>query len=256
LQLNLTDAMIQEYRATGPSSSSASSYNPSPTLSYPERVSSAQFRFITSDDVNRQISPVSTLNDSIVVEAPGSMVAARPPVGVHIPHKKSSSSISSLPVPPRRTPTPSRLNLDHASHPSVSSQLSLASSYSPITYPAAAQPSLTPRKASSSPRTEDDRMRYSAASTVSSASGDLDVSEWLSRQNSRGTPNNQPMLSAVKPNFPSSMPSPDPTASAAARLRPLLLASVERTGSMILAEHYNRMYSPKGSLESTREEDM
>ncbi|KAE9399735.1 hypothetical protein BT96DRAFT_680768 [Gymnopus androsaceus JB14] len=52
------------------------------------------------------------------------MVAAHPPVSAHTPHKKSSSSISSLPVPPCCTPTPSRLVLDHASHPSVLSQLS------------------------------------------------------------------------------------------------------------------------------------
>ncbi|KAE9403685.1 hypothetical protein BT96DRAFT_936307 [Gymnopus androsaceus JB14] len=43
--------MIQEHQATGPSLSSASSYNPSPTVLYPERVSSAQFHFITSDEL-------------------------------------------------------------------------------------------------------------------------------------------------------------------------------------------------------------
>ncbi|KAE9398806.1 hypothetical protein BT96DRAFT_994510 [Gymnopus androsaceus JB14] len=127
--------MIQEHQATGPSLSLALSYNPSPTVLYPERVSSAQFHFITSDNL--------------------------PGVWLQL-------VLRCLPVPPRHTPTPSRLVLDHASHPSVSSKLSLALSHSPITYPAAMQPSLTPRKGSSSPQTEDDRMRYSAVSTIHS----------------------------------------------------------------------------------------
>lgn len=258
LHLNLTDAMIKEYRGTDASISSASSYNPSTTV--PERAMSARgsYHSVVPGDVSRQISPVSTLNQSIVVEAPGSMLAARPPVGVHNPRQASSSSITSLPVPPRRTPTPSPLILDHSSHSSVDS---LASTYSPISRPAAVQPSLTPRKVSSSPT--DNHMRFSRASTASSASGDLDVSGWLSMQNPDGSmpssaTRNQPMLSAVKPNFPTSLPPSDPAATPAARLRPLLLASVERTGSMVLAERYNRMYmdSPNESLKSMREEDM
>lgn len=256
LHLNLTDAMIQEYRATGPSISSNSSYKP--TVSYPERVLSTRGlnRFVTSDDVSRQISPVSTLNQSIVVEVPGSMIAAHPPVGIHNPRQLSygsMDSVISLPVPPRRTPTPTPLILDHSSQSNVSSRDSVCSTSSPILRPAA---TLTPRKYSPSPRS-DDITRFSAASTTSSMSGELDMTGWSSGQNSAEV-RNEPMLSAVKPTFPSSMPSPDPSATAAARLRPLLLASVERTGSMFLAEQYNRMYvsSPNGSFKSTWEEDM
>jgi hypothetical protein len=258
LHLNLTDTMIKEYRGTDASISSSSSYYPSTTV--PERAMSAQgsYRSVTPNDVSRQISPVSTLNQSIVVEAPGSMIAARPPVGViHQPRQASSSSITSLPVPPRRTPTPTPLILDHSSNPSMDS---FTSTSSPIARPAVAQPSLTPRNVSSP---ANDQMRFSRASTASSASGDLDISGWMSTQNSDGSmpssaTRNQPMLSAVKPNFPTSLPPSDPTATAAARLRPLLLASVERTGSMVLAERYNRMYmnSPNESLKSTKEEDM
>lgn len=257
LHLNLTDAMIQEYRATGPSISSNSSDKP--TVSYPERALSPHGlnRFVTSADVSRQISPVSALNQSIVVEVPGSMVAAHPPVGIHNPRQLSygsMDSVISLPVPPRRTPTPTPLILDYSSQSVVSSRDSVYSTSSPISRPAA---TLTPRKYSPSPRSADDKTRFSAASTTSSMSGELDITGWLSGQNSAGV-RNEPMLSAVKPTFPSSVPSPDPSATAAARLRPLLLASVERTGSMFLAEQYNRMYvsSPNGSFKSTREEDM
>ncbi|KAF8824896.1 hypothetical protein HHX47_DHR7000286 [Lentinula edodes] len=257
LQLNLTEAMIKEYRGT--SLSSPSSYNASSTVSYPERAASAQssYRHATAEEVNRQISPVSILNESIVVEAPGSMIASRPPARVsNVDHirQESQSSTTSLPIPPRRTPPPSHLIIDHPSTSSLSSPSSVAPSS--LSRPVPARPSLSPRNValSSSARSfspQKERARVSEASTSSLTSEDLDVTSWLANQNANGYMptglRNQPMLSAVRPNFPSTVAPMNIPASPAARLRPLLLASVERTGSMILAEHYNRMYSPHSS---------
>ncbi|KAJ3900650.1 hypothetical protein F5879DRAFT_402468 [Lentinula edodes] len=257
LQLNLTEAMIKEYRGT--SLSSPSSYNASSTVSYPERAASAQssYRHATAEEVNRQISPVSILNESIVVEAPGSMIASRPPARVsNVDHirQESQSSTTSLPIPPRRTPPPSHLIIDHPSTSSLSSPSSVAPSS--LSRPVPTRPSLSPRNValSSSARSfspQKERARVSEASTSSLTSEDLDVTSWLANQNADGYMptglRNQPMLSAVRPNFPSTVAPMNIPASPAARLRPLLLASVERTGSMILAEHYNRMYSPHSS---------
>ncbi|KAJ4469797.1 hypothetical protein C8R41DRAFT_924989 [Lentinula lateritia] len=257
LQLNLTEAMIKEYRGT--SLSSPSSYNASSTVSYPERAASAQssYRHATAEEVNRQISPVSILNESIVVEAPGSMIASRPPARVsNVDHirQESQSSTTSLPIPPRRTPPPSHLIIDHPSTSSLRSPSSVAPSS--LSRPVPARPSLSPRNvALSSPARsfspQKERARVSEASTSSLTSEELDVTSWLANQNADGYMptglRNQPMLSAVRPNFPSTVAPMNIPASPAARLRPLLLASVERTGSMILAEHYNRMYSPHSS---------
>ncbi|KAJ3970390.1 hypothetical protein EV361DRAFT_916080 [Lentinula raphanica] len=263
LQLNLTEAMIKEYR--GGSLSSPSSYNGSSTVSYPERAASSQgsYRHVTTpEEVNRQISPVAILNESIVVEAPGNMVTSLPSARIpkvdHV-RQESHSSNTSLPIPPRRTPPPSHLIL--VDNPSISMRNNLQTdptSSSLPTRPAPAQPSFSPRNvALSSPirsfapnrdeRTE--RARVSGTSTRSSTtSEDLDVADWLANQRADGSMpsglRNQPMLSAVRPNFPSNyVDSANPPPSPAARLRPLLLASVERTGSVILAEHYNRLYS-------------
>ncbi|KAJ4480069.1 hypothetical protein J3R30DRAFT_3701261 [Lentinula aciculospora] len=251
LQLNLTEAMIKEYRGT--SLSSPSSYNASSTVSYPERAASAQssYRHITTtEEVNRQITPVSILNESIVVEAPGSVVASRPPAPVPNPdhtRQESQSSTLSLPVPPRRTPPPSHLIIDNPSSSIRSNPFFTSGS---LPRPAPARPSLSPRNSTMSSPTRSlpfQEERVSAASTYSSGSVDLDVAGWLSNQNVDGSiPSglrNQPMLSAVRPNFPTNDTYPNPLDSPAARLRPLLLASVERTGSMVLAEQYNRMYS-------------
>ncbi|KAJ3876065.1 hypothetical protein F5051DRAFT_454109 [Lentinula edodes] len=256
LQLNLTEAMIKEYRGT--SLSSPSSYNASSTVSYPERAASAQssYRHATAEEVNRQISPVSILNESIVVEAPGSMIASRPPARAsNVDHiRQESQSSTSLPIPPRRTPPPSHLIIDHPSTSSLSSPSSVTPSS--LSRPVPARPSLSPRNValSSSARSfssQKERARVSEASTSSLTSEDLDVTSWLANQNADGYMptglRNQPMLSAVRPNFPSTVAPMNIPASPAARLRPLLLASVERTGSMILAEHYNRLYSPHSS---------
>ncbi|KAJ3783166.1 hypothetical protein GGU10DRAFT_361634 [Lentinula aff. detonsa] len=254
LQLNLTEAMIKEYRGT--SLSSPSSYNASSTVSYPERAASAQGSYrhvITTEELNRQISPVSILNKSIVVEAPGNMVTSRPLAQVsNADHarQESQSSTTSLPIPPRRTPPPSHLIIDN---PSTSFRSNPNFTPGSLPRPAPARPSLSPRNvAMSSPvrssPTREERARVSAASTYSSTSSDLDVTGWLANQNADGSIpgglRNQPMLSAVRPNFPSNfVDSADLSSSQAARLRPLLLASVERTGSMVLAEQYNRMYN-------------
>jgi hypothetical protein len=258
LKLNLTEDMIKEYRGVDASISSASSYQPSVTVSYPDRAASPQssHRRATPEDMQQRISPVSVLNESIVVESAGSMVSTHPPVGLSASdhtRQESQSSISSLPVPPRRTPTPSRLAIDPPSR--TSSRLS------PIQRPFPTLSSLSPRNTpTSSPKRFAEQTRLSGASTVSSsssASGDLDVPGWLARQNPDGSipsgMRNQPMLSAVKPTFPPSVSSSDLSVTPAARLRPLLLASVERTGSMALAEQYNKLYphSPNGSVKST-----
>lgn len=256
LKLNLTEDMIKEYRGVDASISSASSYQPSVTVSYPDRAASPQssHRRATPEDMQQRISPVSVLNESIVVESAGSMVSAHPPVGLSASdhtRQESQSSISSLPVPPRRTPTPSRLVIDPPSR--------TTSRLSPIQRPFPIQPSLSPRNTpTSSPKRFAEQTRLSGASTASSSSSvsGVDVTGWLARQNPDGfIPSgmrNQPMLSAVKPTFPASVSS-DLSATPAARLRPLLLASVERTGSMALAEQYNKLYphSPNGSVKST-----
>ncbi|KAF9064159.1 hypothetical protein BDP27DRAFT_1426103 [Rhodocollybia butyracea] len=234
LQLNLTETMIKEYRG-GSSLASTSSYNSESVVSYPERTADIgdKNRYITSEDINRQISPVSMLNQSIVVEAPGSMLASRPPTRVSDHNRDqsecSSYTSSSLPIPPRR-PTPTPLILETASYYSPRS--------SPISRPTSSRPFLTPYA-------YDDGIRLSGVSTSSSVSGDLDITGWAAKQYADGSipsaTRNQLMLSAVKPSFPSPTASPNPSASA--RLRPLLLASVERTGSMALAQQYNRMYT-------------
>jgi hypothetical protein len=256
-KVNLTDKMIKEYRGGDSSITSTSSYNPSDTtVSYPERAAGS-YHIVSEYDLDRQISPVSILNQSIVVESPGSIIASHPPVRVPMTdhtRQASNSSSFSLPVPPRHTPTPSRLIID----PPPSSLRG-----SPIARPSPTQPVLTPRYPVPSPSSTysptNEQMRLSGVSVRSSAtSGSVDVSGWLARQNPDGSMpsaspggmrnqnKNQPMLSAVKPSFPPSVSSGsgsvDPTASAKARLRPLLLASVERTGSMVLAERYSKMY--------------
>ncbi|KIK62516.1 hypothetical protein GYMLUDRAFT_72736 [Collybiopsis luxurians FD-317 M1] len=253
LKVNITDAMIKEYRDLSTPNTSVSSFQSSTTVSYPERAASAQgsFHRAASLDMQRQISPVSILNRSIVVETPGSMVSIRPPVRVQETdhtRQQSESSVTSLPVPPRRTPTPSRLLIDPPAR-------TTSSFNSPLLRPSPAQPSLSPRNIPlPSPARYDERTRMSGSSTVSSLSGELDITGWLARQYPDGSmptgTRNQPMLSAVKPSFPASVSSADPLPSPKARLRPLLLASVERTGSMALAERYSKMYpdSPNSSF--------
>lgn len=187
----------------------------------------------------RNITPVAELNKSLHEVEP--ITLPQQSYAVH-QRKDSSSTLASLPVPPRRLRTPPMAlrPLETArSFPSPvhRSSLSLSSlksgSQSPL--------SLSSYKAPQMGALNNHQSNSSLRSSV-----ELDVSGWLARQNPDGSMpsgvRNQPMLSAVQPTFPS--PISDPSASPSAKLRPLLLASVERTGSALLAQHYNRLYSP------------
>ncbi|KAG7089796.1 hypothetical protein E1B28_011446 [Marasmius oreades] len=182
----------------------------------------------------RNITPVAELNKSLEAELPSSN-------GNH-QHKDSSSTVASLPAPPRRLRTPpvALRPLEtarsfpppvHRSNPSLSSLSSRAQSPLPMYSDTA--PEMTALN------------NHQNSSSIGS-SVELDISGWLARQNPDGSMpsgvRNKPMLSAVQPSSPS--PFTDTTTLPSAKLRPLLLASVERTGSPILAQHYRKIYSP------------
>ncbi|KAF9266590.1 hypothetical protein L218DRAFT_896735 [Marasmius fiardii PR-910] len=183
----------------------------------------------------RNISPVAELNKSLDAEP---VTPSQSSGG----HQGRDSSLTGLTAPPRRLRTPPKAlrpletarSFPSPVHRSSSSLGSLNSgTQSPMSLSSYRAPQMRALS------------NHQSASSVGS-SVELDVADWLSRQNPDGSMpsgvRNQPMLSAVRPSFPS--PVSDPVALPSARLRPLLLASVERTGSAILAQHYNRLYSP------------
>ncbi|KAL0060829.1 hypothetical protein AAF712_004988 [Marasmius tenuissimus] len=187
-----------------------------------------------ADPYPRNITPVAELNRSL--DLPSQALPAHD-------RQKSTDTISSLPPPPRRPRSPPtalrRLETNktapfpvHRNNSSLSSIESRAQS--PLSLASYRAPQMTAL------RDLDHERNTSVGSSV-----ELDVSGWLARQNPDGSipsgTRNQPMLSAVRPTFPS--PISSPTSSPSERLRPLLLASVERTGSVLLAQHYNRLYS-------------
>ncbi|KAF5392381.1 hypothetical protein D9757_001500 [Collybiopsis confluens] len=243
MRRKLTEGMIKEYREMDPSTTTISTYNPDSVVSYPDRAAHRS----TSLDVQRQISPVSILNQSIVVESSGSMISAHPPVRLPTTdhtRQQSESSMSSLPVPPRRTPTPtlSRLLVDPPAR-------TTSSHNPPLMRPAPTQSSFSPRNVPLfTPTHYEAKTPISRSSVASSMSGDLDVAGWRAGQTGEGylpasaTQANQPMLSAVKPTFPTSVSPADPLAGSRARLRPLLLASVERTVSDVEAANDNSLF--------------
>ncbi|THV02835.1 hypothetical protein K435DRAFT_716494 [Dendrothele bispora CBS 962.96] len=276
--LNLTEKMIQEYRGGGGSPSLSS---PIPDIkstssadgllpSYPERAASQQSYYNyyqSAEEVTRNISPVSTLNQSIVIQQePQSLYPAA--VTRALTHEKSrlgsDTSVISLPTPPRASPI-SRppLGRIQTSYPTDSPQAVVSSPQGPITPPSTyTRPQGSPASTRRYSPTSSLRDAYLPSqhvrqtSQLSSNSVELDITGWLARQNPdgsmpRGLKSQEPLLSAVGPRFPTSPlpPVSDPTASPSQRLKPLLLASVERTGSPILAQHYDRLYR-KGSTDS------
>ncbi|KAL0572326.1 hypothetical protein V5O48_009648 [Marasmius crinis-equi] len=196
------------------------------------------YAYDAPDPYPRNITPVAELNKSLETLPEESASS----FGSH-DRQNSVSTLSSLSPPPRRPRSPpsalrrvedsrSSPSPVHRSSPSLSSLESRAQS--PLSLSSHKPPPMAALR-------NGDHQRYSSGGS----SVELDVSGWLARQNPDGSMpsgvRNQPMLSAVGPSFPSPISSPTETPSA--RLRPLLLASVERTGSVILAQHYNRMYS-------------
>ncbi|KAK7454478.1 hypothetical protein VKT23_011234 [Stygiomarasmius scandens] len=275
--LNLTEKMIQEYRSGGGSPSLSSpimdtkSTSSSEGLlpSYPERAASQQsyynyYQF--AQEVPRNISPVSALNRSIVVQQEPSLypVAVTEAIAAEHTRQGSNSSVTSLPTPPRSrirsnssTPRPP-LERIQTSYP-ADTQVVAGPLQGPITPPSsyARSPASTRRYSPSSIKDAYPGQHVRQGSQLSSNSFELDITGWLARQNPDGSmphglKGQEPLLSAVGPRFPSSPMPPvsDPSASPSQRLKPLLLASVERTGSPILAQHYDRLYR-KGSTDST-----
>lgn len=269
--LNLTEKMIQEYRTRNGSPSMSS---PSPDTmstnsadgllpSFPERAVSQQSYYSYSQpthEITRNISPVSTLNRSIVVQQQD-MQSLYPTAVTRVlnaEHNRhvSDTSVTSLPTPPRsrtRSSSLSRPALGYiqTSYPVDTTQAMVSSPHGPITPPSRGSIASTRRLSPSSfPR---DVNPYSlhgrSGSQLSSTSVELDITGWLARQNPDGSmPRSQePLLSAVRPHFPSTMPVSNPNASASQRLKPLLLASVERTGSPILAQHYEKLYRKRST---------
>ncbi|ESK86602.1 hypothetical protein Moror_9746 [Moniliophthora roreri MCA 2997] len=235
IHYNLTEKMINEYRAGNPSIS------PTTDTSSERRLLVGDNRSLYSHNspdvagIPRNISPVAELNEGLNAH-PDVVGTKIYPMSEHV-RKESTDTLSSLPPPPRRIRSPpvalqfsnayrSSTNIDQRSSSSFRTQ-------SPVSMTSMTNP---PRMTALPQRT---------SSVYSAGSIELDLSGWLSRQNADGSMpsaiRNQPMLSAVQPSFPS--PVADPSAPPSARLRPLLLASVERTGSPTLAQHYNRLYS-------------
>lgn len=249
IQYSLTEKMIQEYRVgnrtLSPTTDSSSERH---LLHSGERGASIYSVQSEHPLTVRNISPVRELNEklnSYSLETSGTALQIQPE------HNRSASAdtITSLPPPPRRIRSPPAALQPFRSSRSPPSPVgrptSDTSSYS-VPY--------SPMSASSTYDRPPLRMagldnHARSVSSMSTGTMELDVSGWLSRQNPDGSMpsglRNQPLLSAVQTSFPS--PISDPSASPSARLRPLLLASVERTGSPILAQHYNRMYSPLNS---------
>ncbi|KAF5367164.1 hypothetical protein D9758_004004 [Tetrapyrgos nigripes] len=265
--LSVTEKMIQEYRGGRDSLSMSasdriSSHSTVGLLpSYPERAASQQSYYSYgqfSQEIPRNISPVSDLNRSIVVQQDNQSLYPAAVTRVlnaeHIRHA-SDSSVASLPTPPRsrtRSSSLARPALDRlqTSYPADTAQAVIGSPRGPITPPSRASLSSARRYSPSAyPR---DVIRPSqhgrSGSQLSSTSAELDITGWLARQNPDGSmpsglKNQEPLLSAVGPHFPpATPPASNPTASPSQRLRPLLLASVERTGSPTLAQHYDKLY--------------
>ncbi|KAK7044221.1 hypothetical protein VNI00_007943 [Paramarasmius palmivorus] len=237
IHYNLTEKMINEYRAGYPTISPTTDTSSDRRLLFGDNRSMNSY--FTSDvaGMPRNISPVAQLNERLDTH-PETSTAKAVPMTEHA-RNESTDTLSSLPPPPRRLRTPPAALQPLNAYRTSSASVDLRSN----------SPSLRTQSPVSLTSTRPPRMsalQHNRASSVySSASVELDVSGWLARQNPDGTMpsglRNQPMLSAVQPSFPG--PIADPSTPPSARLRPLLLASVERTGSPTLAQHYHRLYS-------------